>query len=194
MSDQPTKPAVERFHATNGRFSGYVGLGCAALILAFAVAAWDSDRPLGVAILALLGGLLVWAVMLRPSMWATDRYLVMRGIYHTDTIPLAAVDKVAVGQVTAVTVGEKRYLSPVVGYTARQTVKQRSAAKKPGSEAPSAVDTYQVFVEDRITHLVREAKERYTDGAADARRTHAWPEIAGTLVLLAAFLVWLLVF
>jgi hypothetical protein len=194
MSDQPTKPAVEKFHATNGRFSGYVGLGCAALILAFAVAAWDPDRPLGVAILALLGGLLVWVVMLRPSMWATDRYLVMRGIYHTDTVPLAAVDKVAVGQVTALTVGEKRYLSPVVGYTARQTVKQRSAAKSPGAKAPSPVDTYQIFVEDRIAHLVREAKERYADGPADVRRTYAWPEIVGTAVLVAAFLVWLRAF
>lgn len=193
MSEQRPDPAMERFHATNGRLSGYVGLGCAAVILAFAIAAWDADRPLGVAIVAVLGGLLVWVVMLRPAMWATDRDLVMRGIYHTDTVPLAAIDKVAVGQVTAVTVGERRYVSPVVGYTARQTIKQRSASRNPAKAASSA-DTYQVFVEERITHLAREARERSRGATGDVRRAYAWPEIAGTVLLVAAFLVWLLAY
>jgi hypothetical protein len=194
MSDQHADPAVERFHATNGRATGYVGLGCAALILAFAIGAWDTGRPLGVAIVALLGGLLVWVVMLRPGMWATDRDLVMRSMYTTETIPLAAIDKVAVGQVTAVTVGEKRYVSPVVGYTARQTIKQRAAANNPEAKTASSADTYQVFVEERIVHLASEAKERYGDETGAVRRTYAWPEIVGTVLLLGAFLVWLLAF
>ncbi|HEU5038043.1 MAG TPA: hypothetical protein VFT70_13635 [Nocardioides sp.] len=196
MTEQHTDRVVERFHATNGRVSGYVGLACTALILAFAIAARDTGRPLGVAILALLGALLVWAVMLRPSLWATDRDLVMRGIYHTDTIPLAAIDRVAVGQVTSVTVGERRFVTPVVGYTARQTIKQRGAARKPDGKAAGPADTYQVFVEERISHLAREAAERAPGtGSTPAapRRTYAWPEIVGTGVLVVAFLVWLLV-
>ena len=196
MSDQHADPVVERFHATNGRISGYVGLACAAVILAFAIAARDTGRPLGVAILAVLGALLVWVVMLRPGMWATDRDLVMRSMYHTDEIPLVAIDKVAVGQVTAVTVGERRFVSPVVGYTARQTIKQRGASQKPGAKGVSPADTYQVFVEERIAHLAREARDRAPGSAgtpAEVRRTYAWLELAGTVVLLLAFLVWLLV-
>lgn len=194
MSDQHTDPVVERFHATNGRISGYVGLGCAALILVFAIAAWDTGRPLGVAILALLGGLLVWVVMLRPALWATDHDLVMRGMYRTDRIPLAAIDRVAISQVTSVTVGERRYVTPVIGYTARQTIKQRGAARNPDAKPATPVETAQAFVEARIAHLAREAAERSTGPAGDVRRTWAWPEIAGTGVLVVAFLVWLLAF
>ncbi len=194
MSDQRPDPAVERFHATNGRTSGYIGLGCAAVILVLAIAGWSTGRALGVAILALLGALLVWVVMLRPGMWATDRDLVMRSMYHTDAIPLAAIDRVAVGQVTAVSVAKKRYVSPVVGYTARQSIKQRSAAKNPSAKTASATDTYQVFVEERISYLAREAAARSGGSTGTVRRTYAWPEIAGTVVLVAAFLAWLLAF
>jgi hypothetical protein len=197
MSDQHADPAVERFHATNGRVSGYLGLACTALIFAFAIAARDTGRPLGVAILALLGALLVWVVMLRPGLWVTEGELVVRGMFHTDHIPLAAIDKVAVGQVTAITVGERRYVTPVVGYTARQTIKQRGASREPDAKAASPADTYQVFVEERIAHLARDAAERRGSAAGapgEVRRTRAWPEIAGTAVLVAAFLVWLLAF
>jgi hypothetical protein len=130
--------------------------------------------------------------MLRPGMWATERNLVMRSMYHTDTIPLSAIDRVAVGQVTAVSVGEKRYVSPVVGYTARQTIKQRVAARNPSARTASSLDTYQVFVEERIAHLAKEAKTRSDGPGGTVRRTYAWPEIAGSVVLVVAFLVWLL--
>ena len=195
MSDQDADRVVERFRATNGRISGYLGLGCAAVILALAIAAWDAGQPLGWAIIALLGGLLAWVAMLRPAMWVTDRDLVLRSMYHTDAVPLAAIDKVAVGQVTAVTVDEKRYVSPVVGYSARQTIMQRAGARKPSAKTASAADTYQVFVEERIAHLAKEARERYGDPAgAGVRRTYAWPEIVGTGLLVVAFLVWLVIF
>jgi len=191
MSEPPTDAVVDRFHPTNGRISGYVGLGVGAVVLAMAVAGWSTGRALGVAILALLGLLLVWVVLLRPAMWATQRDLVMRSMYHTDTIPLARIDRVAVSQVTAVTVGDKRYLSPVVGYTARQTIRAKGASRKTAA-APTPMDTYQVFVEERIGHLAREARDVYGETDAPVRRTPAWPEIAGTVLLVLAFLVWLL--
>ena len=193
MSEPRTDAAVERFHATNGRVSGYLGLAVCGVVLALAIAGWSTGRAMGVAILAVLGLLLTWVVMLRPALWATARDLVLRGMYYTDTVPLATIDKVAVGQVTAVTSGGKRYLSPVIGYTARQTILQRSAADKPGAKSASAVDTYQVFVEERITHLAREARDTQVGEPGVAHRAYAWPEIAGTAVLVVAFVVWLLV-
>jgi len=193
MSEPRTDAAVERFHATNGRISGYLGVAVSLVVLALAIAGWSTGRAMGVAILALLGLLLSWVVMLRPAMWATGADLVMRGMYWTDLLPLTAIDKVAVGQVTAVTAGGRRYLSPVIGYTARQTIRQRSAARRPGATSPSPVDTYQVFVEERISHLARDARDRYGATEAAPRRTYAWPEIAGTAVLVVAFLAWLLV-
>lgn len=192
MSEQSTDAVVERFHATNGRVSGYLGLGVGAFVLLLTVLDWGSGRALGIAIVAVLGMLLVWAVMLRPAMWATERHLVLRGIYDTRTIPLRAIDRVAVGQVTAVSVGGQRYLSPVVGYSARQTIKQRRAPSD--APAPTMIDTYQLFVEERITQLAREARERYADDGSVAVRTLAYPEIVGTAVLVVAFLVWLLVY
>lgn len=183
---------TERFPATNGQVSGYVGLAVTLGILALAVLPWETGRPVGVAILALLGTLLVWAAMLRPALWATERTLVMRGMFHTDEIPLGSITRVAVSQVVAVSTGEKRYISPAVGYTARQKIRAKRREVK--SAPPSAADTYQVYVEERILHLAKEDRELHGVPDAAPRRTWAWPEIAGCILLVVAFLVWLVVF
>lgn len=190
MSEQTAGAVAQRFHATNGRIPGYLGLAAGVLVLVLAISDRSAGRPLGVAILAALGLLLVWVVMLRPALWVTDRDLVLRGMLHTDAVPLSRIDKVAVSQVTAVTADGKRYVSPVVGYSARQTVKQRRSRQAP---VATAADTYQVFVEERIAHLAREARDRAVDDASTVRRTLAWPEITGIVVLGVAFLAWLLV-
>lgn len=194
MTDQPEdapEPVVDRFHPTNGRFSGFVGLACAAIVLGLCVAAWDAGRPLGVGILACLGAVLVWVTLLRPALWATEHHLVMRNMFHTDHVPLGSIGRVAVGQVLAITSHDKRYVSPVVGYTARQSLKARAAGPSTRSKPPSPVDDYQVFVEQRIAHLAQEHRDRF--GATDrpVRRTFAWPEIVAVVVLVAAFAVWL---
>ena len=187
--------ATERFHATNGLVSGYVALAVMAGVLVLAVLPWDAGRPLGVAILAVLGLLLVWCVMLRPAMWATERMLVLRGIFHTDEIPLGAIEQVAVSQVVAVKVRDKRYTSPAVGYTARQKIKANRRRVRGGDEfQPTAANTYQVYVEERIAQLAREGRERFGPSDAPVRRTWAWAEIAGCVALTAAWLIWLLVF
>jgi hypothetical protein len=189
-----TSTATERFHATNGQVSGYVALAFALGILVLALLPWDAGRPLGVAILALLGALIVWCSMIRPALWVTDRTLVMRGIFHTDEIPLGAIDRVVVSQIIAVGARGKRYTSPVVGYTARQKVKAKRRSLKPDVPAPSAMDTYQVYVEERIAQLAKEDGERFGPTDAAVRRTWAWPEIAGCVLLVAAWLVWLIAF
>ncbi|MGB0098818.1 MAG: hypothetical protein WBP61_00925 [Nocardioides sp.] len=198
-----TSPVTERFHATNGRVSGYIGLATTLGILVLAVLPWDAGRPLGVAILALLGSLVVWVVMLRPALGATERTLVMRGSFRTDEIPLGAIERVVVAQVLAVTARGVRYLTPVVGYTARQSLKAKRRSmidRADGVRAAPASDRvataqndYQVYVEQRILQLAKEDGERFGPTDAAVRRTYAWPEIAGFVVLVAAFLVWWLV-
>ena len=187
--------ATERFHATNGLVSGYFALAVTVGILVLAVLPWETGRPLGVAILAVLGMLLVWCAMLRPAIWATERTLVLRGIFHTDEIPLGAIEQVVVSQVVAVKARGKRYTSPAVGYTARQKLKANRSRVRGGDEfQATAANTYQVYVEERIAQLAKEDRERFGPTDAPVRRTWAWLEIAGCVVLVAAWLVWLLAF
>jgi hypothetical protein len=195
MDEQPGdghETVVERFPPTNGRFTGILGLACAGVVLVLSLAAWDTGRALGVGIVACLGAVLVWVTLLRPALWTTEHHLVMRNMLHTDRIPLAAIGRVVVGQVLAVTVDGKRYVSPVIGYTARQTIKAK-AGRGASTKAPSAVDTPQIFVEERIRHLASEHRERFGEReGTSVRRTFAWPELAAIALLVAAYLVWLL--
>lgn len=204
---------VERFRPTSGRFSGLLGLGTAGLVLVLALVG-GSREAFVVAVGAALGGVLVWAALLRPALWATRRDLVMRGMFHTDRLPLAAIDRVRVSQVLTVVAGDRRMVSPVVGYTLRQTVKTR--ARSGGIEQPNlgglepppvAADgaravagEHQAFVESRIEHLATTARDLagIRPGSAeqraladDVRRTWAWPEI-GAVVVLGVLLVTLL--
>ena len=185
MTDPSPDAVVERFHATNGRFSGYLGLVCAGIVLVLSIASWGGAHAPVVAVAALLGALLVWVALLRPALWASRDHLVMRNMLHTDHVPLGSITKVVVGQVLAVVAADRRYTSPVVGYTARQTLRARAKRDRP---APTAMDTYQVFVEERITHLAREHRELRRD-AGEVRRTLAWPEIAALVALVVALAV-----
>lgn len=187
MTDPSPDAAVERFHATNGRLSGYLGLACAGAVLALAIVAWGGEHAPVVAVAALLGALLVWVALLRPALWVSGDHLVMRNMLHTDRVPLASITTVVVGQVLAVVAADRRYTSPVVGYTARQTLRNRAGGAR-GRPAPTAINTYQVFVEERIFHLAREHRELHGD-AGEVRRTFAWPEIAGLVVLVAGLVV-----
>jgi hypothetical protein len=217
QQDDPADEAVvERFQATSGRISGVLGLLTAGAVIVLALTAWDAGTALGVAIVAVLGALLVWVALLRPALWVTSRDLVMRGMFHTDRVPLAAISRVRVTQVLTVTVGERSMVSPVVGYSLRQMTKGRLQARggleQPhlgGLEAPESETSrppesqvHQAFVETRIEHLARSARDRagLRPGspeqlalAADVRRTWAWPWIGSSVALLLAFVVWLLV-
>lgn len=191
---------VDRFRPTSGRVSGVIGLVLAAVVLVLALSARDTGTALGVAIAAVFGGILCWATLLRPTLWATREELVVRGVLRTDHLPLAAIDKVAVAQVLAVFVDGRRYVSPAIGYTARETINTRVRGRSGSAPVRSAADTYQVFVEERIMHLVGEARQRHhvragspeqRELAAGVRRVWAWPELAGLVVTAAAFVVWL---
>ena len=211
MTTPDREPVVERFPPTSGRFIGVLGVVTAVVIFVAAAMARSTDTALGVALLAALGGVLAWASLLRPAVWLTAEDLVLRGMFQTDRIPLAAIDRVVITQVLAVSAGGKRYVSPAIGHSVRDTAMAR---RRPGGLEQQGIDAleaqanavsagargaYQAHVEERIRQVSREARERAGVGPgtaeqealAEVRRTWAWPEIAGTVVLAAAFVIWL---
>ena len=201
MTDPARDVVVERFAPTSGRISGIVGLITAGVVLILALLGWDTGTPLGVAIVAVLGGVLVWAAMLRPALWTTGSDLVIRGMFSTSWVPLAAIDRVVVTQVLAVKVGDRRFVSPVIGYTVRQTMRSKVRdAQAPNSSGAGPTQEHQAFVEARITYVAQDTRDRLgiRKGspeqqalAAGVRHTWAWPELAACALLVLAFVVWL---
>jgi hypothetical protein len=190
-SDERADDVVQRFHATNGRVPGYVGLAGAAVVLVLAVLARDTGVALAVGIGACLAAVLTWAVLLRPALWATEHHLVMRGMFHTDHLPLGLITTVAVAQVLAVNAGGKRYVSPVIGYTAREVLRARRGPRD-AEQPKTPADSYPLFVEERIRHLAAEHRALHGPTEEPVRRTWAWPEIAGVAVGALALVVWAL--
>jgi hypothetical protein len=182
---------VEEFRPTGGRVQGVIAVTAAAGLVAIGLRDLDSGFPAPLVAACLLLGLLAWASMLRPRVWATADDLVMRNMLHTVWIPLAAIQTVVVRQVLAVGVGEGRYVSPAIGQSARATARADQAGAR-----KSATESYQVFVEQRIGQLADTARselgvEKHSEEQAalaeGVRRSWAWPEIvalgAGVIVL-----------
>ncbi len=180
-----TEP-VERFHPTSGRITGVLGLVLVAAVVVMGLVDRARGFPLPVLAGALLGGVLIWAAMLRPKVWATADELVLRNMLHTDHLPLAAIDRVVVRQVLVVSAGEERYVSPAIGKSRRSS--QLAGRPDRRSAAAARVEpSYPDFVAERIAQLAEDARARrgvklLSDEqlalAAGARRTPAWPEIA----------------
>lgn len=187
---------VERFQPTSGRVMGVIALVLALAVVVIGVVDRDHGFPLPVVLGAVVFGILVWAAMLRPRVWATREHLVMRNMLHTAEIPLAAIEQVAVRQVLAVSAGDRRFVSPAIGRSLRQTLKTNK------KKEPTATESYPVFVEERISRLAEDARaqqgvRRFSDEQAalaeGVRQTWAWPEIAGLAAFGVAFLVSLFV-
>lgn len=191
---------VERFHPTSGRVTGWMTVVLATVVVVAGVAYADDGFPLWVAALGLLVGVLAWAAMLRPALWATHEHLVMRNLAETVHIRLAAVEEMAVRQVLAVRAGDRRFVSTVVGRTWRKTLQSRH---RPGGvdtgevAAPTEGMHYADFVENRLFDLVEKARSRagVRPGSREqlaltdaVRREPAWLPIgliAAALVVLA---------
>lgn len=173
--------SVEEFRPTSGRVQGVIAVTAAAALAAIGLRDLDSGFPAPLVAACLLLGVLAWASMLRPRVWATADDLVMRNMLHTVTIPLAAIRSVVVRQVLAVGVGEGRYVSPAIGQSARATARGDQAGVK-----KSPTESYPVFVEERIVQLADTARsalgvEKHSAEqialAEGVRRSWAWPEI-----------------
>ena len=152
---------VERFQPTSGRFTGWTTIVLAVLVVVAGVAYADEGFPPWVAALGLLVGILAWAAMIRPALWATHEHLVMRNLAETVHIRLAAVEEMAVRQVLAVRAADRRYVSTVVGRTWRKALTSRH---RPGgladdaALAPTEGMHYADFVENRLYELVEKAR------------------------------------
>ena len=185
---------VERFRPTSGRITG--SLAVTLVVVVAGIGLWPGDHGIApyAAWGALFVGVLAWSAMLRPRLWVTESDLVMRNMLSTITIPLAAIEQVAVRQVCAVLVGERRYVSPAVGKSMGQLWRNRdSRTKRPTSDI-----SYAEFVEDRIRMLAEQARAQAGIGlmsdeqvalAAGVRREWAWLEIAALGVTLVGFVV-----
>lgn len=152
-------------------------LGLAASVILAALTAWILPTWwLGVAAVLAWGS---WAIELRPRVGLTSQTLVLRGIGSITRLPLGRVRKLAVQQVFAVWVGEKRYVSPAVGRSRRQVLRPRKAVQ--GRMHPA----------DAVEDAVRAAMRDTVGTAEPVTRTWDWPVIAvgvAALALLALLL------
>jgi hypothetical protein len=185
---------VERYRPTGGRVTGTLALLMVAVIVAAAL--WPGDDGIAPYVVwgALFLGVLTWTSMFRPRLWVTETSLVMRNMLSTTSIPLAAIEEVAVRQVCAVRAGDRRYVSPAVGKTLRQVRPDRGEYE---GKAPDTMP-YTAFVELRIHHFAEQARSRagitlLSDEqvalAAGVRREWAWLEIVALVVTLVGLLV-----
>lgn len=145
---------VERFHPTSGQVTGWLAVVGSAVVALVGLAYLDDGFPPWVVGLALMVGVLAWAAMLRPALWATDEHLVMRNLVETVHIRLAAVEEMAVRQVLAVRAGDRRWVSTVVGRSWRKAVTARPSASGEAREGMAYPD----FVETRLYDLVDQAR------------------------------------
>lgn len=189
----------ERFVPSSGRVMGVLGLALALLVVGLGLLDPDSGiAGWGVATAAAVG-VLVWAAVLRPRISLGEDHLELRNMTETVSIPLAAIEELAVRQVTAVRVGDRRFVSPALGKSRRQLNRSERGAgpgmvqrlrSTPG-DARTTVD-YADFVEERIRRRMEDARTRHRvrPGSAEqlalaggVRRAPAWPEIGALVVL-----------
>lgn len=149
---------VERFHATSGRVTGWLTVVLAGAVVVLGLAYLDEGFPDWVIGAALLVGVLAWAAMLRPALWATGDHLVMRNLAETVHIRLAAVEEMAVRQVLAVRAADRRWVSTVVGRSWRKAAATRRRTSGSGEAAPQEGMPYADFVETRLYDLVDRAR------------------------------------
>lgn len=194
--------AVERFHATSGRATGWMTLGLAVVVAVAGLAYLDEGFPAWVIGAAVLVGVLSWAAMLRPALWVAGDHLVMRNLAETVHIRLAAVEEMAVRQVLAVRAGDRRWVSTVVGRTWRKAVRTRRGDASPGEVTAQEGMPYADFVENRLHELVDDARRAagVRPGSAEqlalpdaVRRQRDWLPLsllgAAVLVLLLTLLL-----
>ena len=194
----------ERFTPTSGRVMGVVGVLLAAGVVVLGVA----DRQSGAAdpLIAsfALGGVLVWMALLRPRVSLVGDVLELRTMVETVSIPLAAVEELAVRQLLAVRVGDRRYLSSALGKSRRQLTRGNRPSggglaglrSKPG-DVRETVD-YVDFVEGRIRQRMDDARSlrgvrpgsaEQVALASDVRRQPAWAELVALGASLLAVVV-----
>lgn len=190
----------ERFTVWSSRIVGVVGLvAVAGVILLGVTGAGGEYHPAAYAVCALIA-VLIWVAVLRPEVAIEGDRLVLRNPLNKVTIPLAAIEQIAVRRWLAVRVGDRRLTNAGISRSRRQGVRDDQRPDVTGLDL--AALSYGGIVERRIHRLAEDARDRqgiklYSDEqlalAADVRRTWAWPEITALAVLAVAVVVTLLV-
>lgn len=186
-----------RFRPTSGRIMGSVCIVAALSVVAIALLDPGAMPAAVVAGIALFG-VLAWASMLWPGLSMTADDLVLRTMAERVRLPLAAIEDLAVRQVLAVRVGDRRYVSTAIGRSWRKTmVGQRPGARRDADRPVAEID-YPDYVEQEIRKRMEHARaaagvrllsDEQLALAAGIRRQPAWPPI----VLIAAAVIALLV-
>lgn len=190
-----------RFRPTSGRIMGSLAVVAALTVVAIAVA----DRavvPAPVVAGAVLLGVMGWASMLWPRVSVTAEHLVLRTMVEHQRLPLAAVEELAVRQVLAVRVGDKRYVSTAVGKSWRKAMVGDGPSTRKDADRPITEVAYVDYVEQEIRKRMEHARavagvrllsDEQLALAAGVHRTPAWLPIglmvAATLGLFAAILL-----
>lgn len=200
---------VERFPSSGSRVIPTLGLVGAALFVVLALAdGWDAT-DLIVLSLAAWASVVIGVLYLRPAVWATEDELVLRSMLSTVTIPLAAVDRSAVGRFLVVFAADRRYVSTTVTRSLHSLLggKRRGIAAL-GAKVGTADDSGQDAVagnisdadlaEQKLARLTEDARARagvrnHSDEqralAAGVRRTWSVPVIAALVVTTACVLL-----
>jgi hypothetical protein len=170
------------------------------------------DRTLGGARLALVAtifGLLMWCYMLRPRVVIGSSELELRNAFSSWHVPLPAIRKVAVRAVTLVYTDDRRFDGVAVGRPVRTLVRGRTVPQRslgvPGfgatriSEGADASrqpkgqldpNTYADFVTEQVLAHAERAREAAPEPEPGAgRRSWAWPELVGLVVLVCGLAV-----
>jgi hypothetical protein len=154
---------IERFAATSGRFGGVVALVVCGAMALVGIAESGSGFPPWLTAVFVSVGVLAWLTMLRPVIVLTKDSLVLRGAVETVEVPLAAIEGVVIRQVTAVTAGDRRFVSSAVGRPWRKLVTTPRRVERErddhGVSRTGSVD-YASFVEESIRTRAKEARER----------------------------------
>lgn len=186
-----------RFRPTSGRIMGSLAVIAALTVVAVGVSD-PGGVPAPVIVGAFLFAVLAWASMLRPRVAVTADDLVLQTMVEEISLPLAAIEDLAVRQMLVVRVGEKRYVSTALGKSWRKAMvgdkpRPRKASTKAVTEMP-----YDVYVEDEIRNRMESARAMagvtmFSDEqaalAAGVRRERAWLPITLIGVALLAFVV-----
>lgn len=190
-----------RFRPTGGLIMGSLAVISALVVVGIAVAdpgEMPAELVAGAAVLGVLG----WATMLWPRLSVTSEDLVMRNVVETIRLPLAAIEALAVRQVLAVRVGDKRYVSTALGRSWRKTMVGDKPATRKDTDRPVTEIDYVDYVETEVRNRMERARavagvtllsDEQLALAAGVRRQPAWLPIAliaaSVLALVASFLI-----
>ena len=194
----PQEKADEiRFRPTSGRIMGSLSVIAAVAVVVIAIGDLGVV-PAPVVAGAVLVGVLGWATMLWPRVSVTSEELVLRTMVEHQRLPLAAVEDLAIRQVLAVRVGEKRYVSTAVGKSWRKAMVGDRAATRKQADKPVTEVAYADYVEQEIRKRMEHARsvagvallsDEQLALASGVRRAPAWLPIG----LMAAAVVGVLV-